>query len=232
MTFAFIGKISDFYLSLHFHFLEKNHHIQTFTTVDALLNETFSYKYNALLIDYDSYPSAYNQKLIQFLTIISPEIPIILLVNEKTNAIHLLLSMGVISCIEKTVPIQDIISNISDFSTKTILPKQQTTVKIGKDYQFDMKSSVLRYINTVQPLTKKEKTFLQILIEMSDTFTSLENISHLMYPNSSDDKQLAIRSLVLRLRRNLHEDIIETYPRYGYRLKPLSKNIGDQRTTL
>lgn len=219
MTFAFIGKITDFYLSLHFHFLEKNHHVQIFTTIDALLNETFNNKYNALLIDYDSYPSAYSHKLVQFLTIISPEIPIILLVNEKTNAIHLLLSMGVISCIEKTLAIQDIISDISDFSTKTILPKQQIILQIGKDYEFDMQSSVLRYKKNVQPLMKKEIAFFHLLIKNGNEFTSLEDIACFLYPNDSKSKDVAIRSLIMRLRKKLQEEIIETYPRYGYRLK-------------
>jgi DNA-binding response OmpR family regulator len=221
MTFAFIGKITDFYLSLHYHFLEKNHHIQIFTTVDALLNETFSYHYNALIIDYDSYPSAYNQKLIQFLTILSPEIPIILLVNKKTNTTNKLLSSGIIDCLEKTLPIQEMIMHICDTShIKAVPPKQQTTtLQIGKDYEFDMQSSVLRYKKNVQPLMKKEIAFFHLLIKNGDEFTTLADIVCCLYPNESKIKDVAIRSLIMRLRKKLQEEIIETYPRYGYRLK-------------
>lgn len=224
MNFAFIGKITEYYLSLHYHFLEKNHPVQLYTTVDALLNENFTHGFNALIIDYDSYPSAYNRKLVQFLKTIYPDIPIYVLINETTSATKILFSLDIIDCIEKTLPTEEIISRICTTHIKSEAITS-SLIHLGKDYVFDIRSSVLRYKNIALPLTKKELAFLHLLIKNGDEFTTLEDIAHSLYPNDAKIKAVAVRSLIMRLRKKFNEDIIETYPRYGYRLKKLSESI-------
>lgn len=220
MNFAFIGKITEFYLSLHCHFLEKNHHIQIYTTVDALLNETFTNKFNALIIDYNSYPSAYNHKLVQFLKVIYPDIPIFIFIDANTTN---LFSLDSIDCIEKTLPIEEIMQKICMTHVQMEAIKSPL-IHLGKDYIFDIQSSLLYYKNVIQPLTKKEVVFLQILIRRGKEFTALQDILQLIYPNKII-KDVAIRSVIMRLRKKLKEEIIETYPGYGYRLKALSESI-------
>lgn len=229
MTFAFIGKITDFYLSLNYHFLEKNHHIQIFTTVDALLNENFPHGFNALIIDYDAYPSAYNHKLVQFLKIIYPEIPIYILINKTTSNTKALFSLDIINCIEKMLPIEEIISKICAPHPNLL---NKAPLYLGTDYLFDIRSSVLHHKQIPVPLTKKEIAFLHLLVKNGVEFTTLTDIEHSLYPNSLKVQDVAVRSLVMRFRKKLKEEIIETYPRYGYRLKLFSKSIEDQRITL
>lgn len=219
MNFAFIGCTTDYYVLLHNHFTEKNNQFLIYTPIDALLNETFVDDFSALIIDYDSHTANYNLKLIQFLKIIYPNIPIFILISQNTM-VETLLSLGVVNCLEKTLPAKEIIEKIQNAFERITVVKE-LEVQIGKDYVFDISSLVLRYKNIPLPLTKNEITFIHYLIQNRDHYISLYDISHLIYPNSSIIKHVAIRSFLMRLRKKLKEDLIENFPRLGYRLKPL-----------
>ena len=219
MTFAFIGCKTDFYLSLHNHFLEKNDQLRIYTTVDALLNETFMDSFNALIIDYDSHPSSYNVKLVHFLKFMYPDIPVLVLVTHDTDTMNQLLSSGLIICIQKTLPTDKLSHTIYNSSLKKRVAKN-SQVAIGEDYVFDMNTSILYYKNIAQRLTNKEMAFLQLLIKNGGNFISLSDIGRLLYADNLGTKDVAIRSIIMRFRKKLKEDIIETFPRFGYRLKP------------
>lgn len=220
MNFAFIGCATDYYVSLQDHFAKMNNQFLIYTPIDALLNETFIDNCNAIIIDYDSHSSSYNLKLTQFLKVVYPNIPIFILISQNTSMAETLLSLGVVSCLEKTLPAKEIIEKIQNASERVTVVKE-LDVQIGKDYIFDMSSLVLRYKNIALPLTKNEITFIHYLIQNRDHYISLYDISHLIYPNSSIIKHVAIRSFLMRLRKKLKEDLIENFPRLGYRLKPL-----------
>lgn len=224
MTFAFIGCKTDYYLSLHHHFIEKSNQLLIYPSSDAFLNETFIKHFRALIIDRDSHTFDHTLKLIRFFKILYSDIPIFVLLGQNTHQIETLISLGVHDCFQKTLSFQEIVTQIHNASMPTN-SAIDLHIQIGNDYIFDMHTSILRYKNTVQPLTKRELPLLRFFIDNGDNYATLDDITRLVYHEDPTLKDVAIRSIIMRLRKKLKEDIIETYPRYGYRLKPLSKTM-------
>lgn len=222
MSFAFIGCKTEFYLSLHHHFLEKKDQLHFYRSVDLLLNETLIESFDALLIDYDSFPSSYNRKLVQCLKTIYPSIPIVFFFGKKVKTKDMFLPLKGIDFLKKELSMNDIILKIYHFSVKKRIDKT-LYMDIGKDYIFDIHSLILYYKNTAQPLTDKEITFLLLLIRNPGKFMTIDEIAQEVYSDNATIKHVAIRSFIMRLRNKLNGEIIETYPRLGYRLKSLSK---------
>lgn len=91
------------------------------------------------------------------------------------------------------------------------------TVRITKDYEFDIKKELLLYKGDIQKLTKNQNKLIRTLVENIGGIVSFEDLKLLVWDdyNISD---ITIRSLITRIRDSIKEDFIQTFRGIGYRI--------------
>ena len=91
------------------------------------------------------------------------------------------------------------------------------TVRITKDYEFDIKKELLLYKGDIQKLTKNQNKLIKTLVENIGGIVSFEDLKLFVWDdyNISD---ITIRSLITRIRDTIKEDFIQTFRGIGYRI--------------
>jgi len=95
------------------------------------------------------------------------------------------------------------------------------TVKITKDYEFDIKKELLYYKGDIHKLTRNQNKLIKTLVENSGRIVSFEDLKLLVW-DDYDISDITIRSLITRIRDSIKEDFIETFRGIGYRIPKYS----------
>jgi DNA-binding response OmpR family regulator len=91
------------------------------------------------------------------------------------------------------------------------------TVRITRDYEFDIKKELLLYKGDIHKLTRNQNKLIRTLVENIGGIVSFEDLKLLVWDdyNISD---ITIRSLITRIRDTIKEDFIQTFRGIGYRI--------------
>lgn len=95
---------------------------------------------------------------------------------------------------------------------------EDTKVKLSNEYAFDFKDDTLFHNDKYVKLGSKKIQLLKLLIEARGSVVSFKTIEEELYKENPPSES-TLRTLIYRLRKVLNDEMIETEPNYGIRLR-------------
>lgn len=95
--------------------------------------------------------------------------------------------------------------------------KTNDLLKINKNYRYSFEQKALYYLGLEVDFTKREREFFFILTKNLYAIVPIKQLKMQIWGEEVSDGTL--RSLVKRVRKKLHEDLIENFISVGYKLK-------------
>ncbi|MDX4049560.1 response regulator transcription factor [Aliarcobacter skirrowii] len=142
----------------------------------------------------------------------SNSIVFIMSANIDISTIEEAYKKGCDDYIKKPFNIQELLFKLKKYN------KSSELFKLEDELFFDLKLKKLTYKNIDIELTKKEKQFLNLLVDNRGSIVNYSLIEDVVYDGEYKTID-AIRSLVKRLRKKLPKDIIFTNLDQGYYIK-------------
>ncbi|MDX4025615.1 response regulator transcription factor [Aliarcobacter skirrowii] len=142
----------------------------------------------------------------------SNSIVFIMSANIDISTIEEAYKKGCDDYIKKPFNIQELLFKLKKYN------KSGELFKLEDELFFDLKLKKLTYKNIDIELTKKEKQFLNLLVDNRGSIVNYSLIEDIVYDGEYKTID-AIRSLVKRLRKKLPKDIIFTNLDQGYYIK-------------
>ncbi len=148
---------------------------------------------------------------------ISRDTPIILFsaFSEKEKLLSAI-DIGVDKYLIKPVNIEELLDTIKEISKKKL--SIDNIVKLNKDYSYNQTKHILYKNNEEIKLTKKELSFLNVLVQNLDSFTPHQELKEKVW-NSKKVNDAAVRTFVKRFRNKTDYDLIENISGLGYKIK-------------
>lgn len=100
---------------------------------------------------------------------------------------------------------------------KNFCENTQDFESLGYEYSFDVKNKKLFYKDEIQKLASKETQLLDLLVEAKGQVVLFETIENIIWANQPVSND-ALRVLVSRLRKKIHNDLIESVYSHGFRI--------------
>jgi len=89
--------------------------------------------------------------------------------------------------------------------------------KLGLDFYLDLGNQIVIHGDESMPLTKKEALFLELLCKNRTKVVTYEMIESYVWEDQYMSSE-AIRTMVKKIRKKLHPDLIENISKTGYKL--------------
>lgn len=148
-----------------------------------------------------------------------PHIPVIMIsASHSVETIEAAFISGGHDYLKKPFHLRELelrINHLTNQTTHTLCHH----VRLSPNYIFDKTTQSLLFRGEIQKLTKKETAFINLMISKKNSIINEEDICQYVY-NHTFPENVAIRSLVTRLRQKLKEPLIETVHGMGYRFAP------------
>lgn len=147
--------------------------------------------------------------------------PIVILSAYSDQEILLrAVKLGLSEYLIKPVPHKKLLTVLQDMALRCQTEIEESNIIVLKnDYSWKKKERVLCYCDEIIPLTKRERTFLYLMVNHVDNIVAFSSISNLIWEN--EESQIAYNSfshLLKRLKKKLPVELIENIYGEGYRI--------------
>ena len=148
-------------------------------------------------------------------------IPIVILsAYSDEDKLFRAIKLGLSEYLIKPIPHKKLLSLLEDMALKYETQIEEDNVIVLKsDYSWKKKERMLCYGEEIISLTKRERIFLEFMVEQVDTVVTFISIANLIWEN--EESQVAYSSLshlLKRLKKKLPEELIENIYGSGYRI--------------
>ena len=147
---------------------------------------------------------------------ISKDVPIILFsaFSEKEKLLSAI-DIGIDKYLIKPVDIDELLETIEDIVTKKL--SIDNIIKLNDRYSFNKTKHILYKDKVSIKLTKKELSFISLLIDNLDSYVSHENLKKNVW-NNSKVNDAAVRTFIKRIRTKTDKEFIENISGLGYKI--------------
>ena len=144
------------------------------------------------------------------------DIPIILLTaySEKERLLKAI-DVGVNKYLVKPFTPEKLLQTVCDIFIQKL--QRENIVDLGRGFLYDKKNATVIYENKKIHLTRKEKAFLDLLLQNQDHIVSFMEIEENVW-EEGEFSENALRTLVKRLRKKLYKELILNYSGVGYKI--------------
>ncbi len=156
-------------------------------------------------------------KMSQNIKEISKDTPIILFsaFSEKEKLLSAI-DIGIDKYLIKPVDIDELLKTIKDIILKKL--SVSNIVKLTNKYSYNKTKHVLYKNNQEVKLTKKELSFIRVLVQNFDSFIPHEELKNKVWSNKKVN-DAAVRTFIKRFRTKTDYDFIENISGLGYKIK-------------
>ena len=148
---------------------------------------------------------------------ISKDIPIILFTafSEKEKLLTAI-DIGIDKYLIKPVDVDELLSTIEEIaSTKLSL---ENIISLSNNYQFNKTKRILSRNGAEIKLTKKELSFISLLVDNIGSFVSHDDLKKNIW-NNIKVNDAAVRTFIKRIRTKTDKEFVENISGLGYKLR-------------
>lgn len=147
---------------------------------------------------------------------ISKDVPIILFsaFSEKEKLLSAI-DIGIDKYLIKPVDIDELLSTIENIVSKKL--SVDNIIKLNDIYSFNKTKHILYKNETPVKLTKKELSFISLLVDNLGSFVSHDDLKKNVW-NNSKVNDAAVRTFIKRIRTKTDKEFIENISGLGYKL--------------
>lgn len=166
--------------------------------------------YDCFILDINV-PGKDGLKILKDIFTFYPDIPTIIISSDiELDTIKKAYDIGCYDYLKKPFYIDEL-----EIKIKRLTGCKFTKINLGEDFLFDTKTETLLKNEVEQKLTKKERLFLSVLAKRVGEKVSFRDIETFVWEGDIASMD-SIRAMVMRLRKKLPKDIIETVVDFGY----------------
>ncbi len=147
----------------------------------------------------------------------SKDVPIILFTafSEKEKLLSAI-DIGIDKYLIKPVDVDELLSTVEDIASKKL--SVDNIIKLNNDYEFNKTKRILSKNRVPIKLTKKELSFISLLVDNIGSFVSHENLKKNVW-NNSKVNDAAVRTFIKRIRTKTDKEFVENISGLGYKIK-------------
>ena len=148
---------------------------------------------------------------------ISKDIPIILFTafSEKEKLLSAI-DIGIDKYLIKPVDVDELLSTIEEIAGKKLA--LENIIQLNNSYKYNKTKKVLVKNGIEIKLTKKELSFISLLVENLGSFVSHDDLKKNIW-NNTKVNDAAVRTFIKRIRTKTDKEFIENISGLGYKLK-------------
>jgi len=148
---------------------------------------------------------------------ISKDIPIILFTafSEKEKLLNAI-DIGIDKYLIKPVDVDELISTIEEIARKKLA--LENIISLSNNYEFNKTKRVLVKNGVEIKLTKKELSFILLLVDNLGSFVSHDDLKKNIW-NNVKVNDAAVRTFIKRIRTKTDKEFIENISGLGYKLR-------------
>jgi len=144
------------------------------------------------------------------------EVPIVLFsaFSEKEKLLSAI-DIGVDKYLIKPVDVDELLETLKEIITKKL--SVDNTIELGNGYSYNKTRHILYKDSQEVKLTKKELSFMNLLVENIGSFVSHENLKETVWSNSKVN-DAAVRTFIKRFRNKTDKEFVKNISGLGYKL--------------
>ena len=148
---------------------------------------------------------------------ISKDIPIILFTafSEKEKLLSAI-DIGIDKYLIKPVDVDELITTIEEIARKKLA--FENIISLSNNYKFNKTKKVLIKNGVEIKLTKKELSFISLLVDNLGSFVSHDDLKKIVW-NNLKVNDAAVRTFIKRIRTKTDKEFIENISGLGYKLR-------------
>ena len=148
---------------------------------------------------------------------ISKDIPIILFsaFSEKEKLLSAI-DIGIDKYLIKPVDVDELLLSIEKIASSKL--SVDNIIKLSNGYEYNKTKHILSKNGTQIKLTKKELSFISLLVDNIGSFVSHDDLKKIVW-NNSKVNDAAVRTFIKRIRTKTDKEFIENISGLGYKLK-------------
>ena len=148
---------------------------------------------------------------------ISKDVPIVLFsaFSEKEKLLSAI-DIGIDKYLIKPVDVDELLSTIEEIASKKL--SVDNIIKLSDNYEFNKTKHILSKNGVPIKLTKKELSFISLLVDNIGSFVSHENLKKNVW-NNSKVNDAAVRTFIKRIRTKTDKEFVENISGLGYKIK-------------
>ena len=148
---------------------------------------------------------------------ISKDIPIVLFTafSEKEKLLSAI-DIGIDKYLIKPVDVDELITTIEEIARKKLA--FENIIKLNNNYEFNKTKRVLLKNGVEIKLTKKELSFISLLVDNLGSFVSHDDLKKIVW-NNLKVNDAAVRTFIKRIRTKTDKEFVENISGLGYKLR-------------
>ena len=148
---------------------------------------------------------------------VSKDIPIILFTafSEKEKLLSAI-DIGIDKYLIKPVDVDELITTIEEIARKKLA--FENIIKLNNNYEFNKTKRVLIKNGVEIKLTKKELSFISLLVDNLGSFVSHDDLKKIVW-NNLKVNDAAVRTFIKRIRTKTDKEFVENISGLGYKLR-------------